>query len=565
MTGFIAKDLKINSWEDIKPYLEKLLDEEITDTNTLENFILKFSDVLGVYREQNARAYINMTCHTDNEDYLKRYEMFNTEIGPKADLILHSIEEKILQHPEYKKLPKERYEQFKLSLEKETKMFRKENVDLDAKLSQLGTKYNQIIGALTVNMNDKEITIPQANVYIKSNDRRLRKEAWSKIIDARYDKKQELDSLFDEMLKLRHQKALNAGFKNYRDFKHEDLHRFDYKPSDVLEFHESIKKYVLPINKQIGDKHRESLGLDKNDYRPWDAAGEPVGKTPLKPFSTSEELLKKAIKVFSKIRPEFGENLIKMKEANLFDLESRKGKAPGGYNYHLEITGMPFIFMNAAGTHSDMTTLMHEGGHAMHSFLTSSEPLINYRHTPSEMAETASMSMELMTSPYWGEFYNDEDLKRARKEHLEDVIQTFPWVAIVDAFQHWVYLNPDHSVEERGRHFSKLMNDFGTGLINWEGYEKYLSSFWHKQLHIFEVPFYYIEYAIAQLGALQIYRNYVNDPKQAINDYIKGLSLGSTVALPKVWEAMNIKFDFSGETVKELMEFVKEELAKLDS
>jgi len=292
-------------------------------------------------------------------------------------------------------------------------------------------------------------------------------------------------------------------------------------------------------------------------------AGEPEGQEALKPFTTGEELLEKSIAIFSELQPQFGENLKAMQAADLFDLESRKGKAPGGYNYGLETTGMPFIFMNAAGTHRNVTTMCHEGGHAMHTFLTNNEPLIHYRDTPSEMAETASMSMELFTSGLWNKFYDEKDHVRARREHLEDIISFFPWCATVDAFQHWIYLNPDHTVEQRDDYFDELNKRFTSGLVNWEGYDHHRRNKWQQQLHIFGMPFYYVEYGIAQLGALQMYRLFKQNPEAALEGYIKGLSLGSSKPLPEVWDTMGIKFDFSEGTLKELVEFVQKELAEL--
>ena len=364
------------------------------------------------------------------------------------------------------------------------------------------------------------------------------------------------------MIKLRHKMAKNAGFKNYRDFKHHDLHRFDYTVDDVLTFHESIEKHVLPLVKKISEVQMKSLGLNKGEFYPWDVHGKPENETALKPFENGKELLEKTVSIFSKIKPEFGENLKKMNENDLFDLDARKGKAPGGYNYGLEVTGMPFIFMNAAGTHTDVVTLMHEGGHAMHTFLTNSEPLFQYRNCPSEMAETASMSMELISSGYWSEFYNEEDHKRARREHLERIVGVFPWVAIIDSFQHWVYTNPEHTTEQRDEHFASLMNRFGSGLVNWDNHYDYLKNTWQKQLHVFSVPFYYIEYAIAQIGALQVYKNFVQDNEKGIQSYIDGLKIGSSKPIPEIWDSMNIKFDFSADTIKELMEFVEKEWEK---
>lgn len=561
-TGFIPPDLKINALSDIKPYLTKLIDDKISSVSELEDFLRKYSDVLSVYREQEARAYIEMTRYTDNEANLKRHEMFTTEISPEVQILTNQIDKKIVESSYYANLDETFYGPFKRSLKRELELFREANVKLEAELSQLGTKYNQITGALTATVEGKEMPLPQAQVYLTRSERPLRQEAWFAMQEERHKVTQELNTLFTDMVKLRDEVAKNAGYKNYRDYKHDDLERFDYTVADVKNFHVAVRDSVLPLAKEISKRHKKKLGLE-NDYRPWDVLGQPQGQEPLKPFKSGAELLEKSITVFSKLRPEFGDNLRKMEASGLFDLESRKGKAPGGYNYGLEVTGMPFIFMNAAGTHRDMVTLMHEGGHAMHTFLTAKEPLIFYRDTPSEMAETASMSMELMTSSLWSAFYNDEDLVRARREHLEDIISFFPWCAIVDKFQHWIYENPLHTASERDSYYVSLLDEFGTGTVSWSGLEDFRRSGWHKQLHIFEVPFYYIEYGIAQLGSLQVYRNFVRDPQKALDGYIAGLKLGSSKPLPEVWKAMGIQFDFSPVMIRELMEFVQDELERL--
>lgn len=561
-TNYIPKDLTINNWSDIKPYFDKLVSENVASTADLETFLIHYSDVLSVFQEQNARAYIDMTRHTDDKERVKRHETFATTIAPQVDKVSNNIHRKIAESPFFESLPSPRYDQFKREIRRELELFREENVALDARLSKLKSDYGQLAGSLMVKWNGKKITLPRAAAYLESNDRDLRRRAWMAIMESRFAAKNEHDKILNDMIALRHQKAVNAGYKNYRDFQHDNRHRFDYTVDDVLAFHNAIEKHTIPLLKKIVKKHRERLGLS-DDYRPWDTAGKPRDEAPLKPFQSGRELLEKTIRIFSKIRPEFGDNLKTMDEKGLFDVESRSGKAPGGYNYALEVTGMPFIFMNAAGLHRDVVTLMHEGGHAMHTFLTNDEPLIQYRNCPSEVTETASMSMELITSPYWNEFYNETDFIRARREHLEGIVGLFPWVAIIDAFQHWIYTHPQHSPQERDAHFDSLMERFGTGLINWEGLKKYRRNQWQKQLHIFEVPFYYIEYAIAQLGALQIYRNYTQNPQEAVSAYIRGLKLGGSRPISEVWQATNIRFDFSEETLKELMEFVEKEWEKL--
>ncbi|MCP5464572.1 MAG: M3 family oligoendopeptidase [Deltaproteobacteria bacterium] len=564
LSGFIPADLQINSWDDLKPYFEKLLHQDIKSVEDLERLIVHYSEAISVYHEQNARSYINMTCHTNNEDYVKRHELFAVELGPKLETICNQIDKKITASDFFKNLPEERYACYKQSIARDLELFREKNVNVQAELSKMVSEFEQLAGKLMVEYDGEKLPIPMVSKKLLSSDRSEREKAWFAIQDTRYQSKDEHDQLFDQMIKKRHELATNAGYKNFRDYKHDALHRFDYTVKDVLQFQESIEELVVPLANKLLEKQKNKLGIT-DSFRPWDSSGKPKDEKPLEPFEKAEELLGKTKDIFAKLDPQFKDNLQKMDDAKLFDLESRANKAPGGYNYGLEITGMPFIFMNAAGTHRDVVTLMHEGGHAMHTFLTNNEPLINYRNTPSEMAETASMSMELLTAKHWGEFYNEEDFKRARQEHMEGVIDTFPWVATVDAFQHWVYTNPEHTVEDRDGEFEKLMQRFGGTCVDWSGLEKYRRNFWQKQLHIFSVPFYYIEYAIAQIGALQVYRNFKKDEKAGLEAYKRGLSLGSSKPLPQVWEAMGIKFDFSKNNLKALMDFVSEELASLGS
>lgn len=561
-SGFIPTDLKINSWQDLKPYYDKLQQVPIQSTQDLATVLIYFSELQSVFAEQSARAYIAMTCHTDDPELVKRHELFSVVIAPEVEIAQNEIEKQIVKNSFFEKLPDERYATLKRELKRNLEMFREANVELDAQLSKLASDYGQIAGAITAHIDGEDLPLPVASTRLESPDRAKRQAAWLAIQETRWAHKNQLDALFDNMIHLRHQVALNAGYQNHRDYEHDAKQRFDYSVDDVLRFHDAIEKHVVPLMTAIEKQHRDRLGL-ANDYRPWDTEAKPTNEKPLTPFTQAEELLTKTITIFSRLKTEFGDNLRAMQKAELFDLEARHAKAPGGYNYGLEVTGMPFIFMNAAGAHKDTITLMHEGGHAMHSFLTNSEPLIQYRGTPSEMAETASMGMELMSSVHWDEFYAPEDVKRARREHLEDIIGTFPWVAIVDAFQHWIYTNPQHSHDERDAHFNSLMDRFGTGLINWSDLEKFRRNLWQKQLHIFEVPFYYIEYAIAQIGALQVYRNFCKNPAEGLNSYICGLKLGSSKPLPQVWNAMNIRFDFSEAMLKDLMVFVKEELGRL--
>ncbi|RYG19600.1 MAG: M3 family oligoendopeptidase, partial [Chitinophagaceae bacterium] len=423
-------------------------------------------------------------------------------------------------------------------------------------------KYQGITGAMSVEINGQEYTLEQASIFIKDLNREVRENAWKTIQQRRLIDKDDLNILFDELIKLRNQVALNAGFENYRDYMFQALGRFDYTPQDCYDFANAIEKEIVPILKEQAEKRREALGLES--LKPWDLEVSVSGKAALKPFNNGEELIDKSIACFNAIDLKLGEKLATMKANNLFDVESRKGKAPGGYNYPLAETGAPFIFMNSANSLRDLTTMVHEGGHAIHTFLTANLELNDFKHCPSEVAELASMSMELISMDNWDVYFdNEEDLIRAKKEQLADVLKTLPWVAVIDQFQHWIYTNPNHTAADREETFKQIYNRFGAGFADWTDLDQQFGNVWQKQLHLFEVPFYYIEYAIAQLGAIAVWKNYKENPEKALEQYLAALALGYTKPMNEIYETAGIKFDFSAEYVEELAAFVKEELEKL--
>ena len=402
----------------------------------------------------------------------------------------------------------------------------------------------------------------QASVYLKGTDREKRKEAFEKVNVRRAEDKEKLDILLDELIEKRQKVAGNAGFENFRDYKFQSMGRFDYTKEDCFNFHESIAQEIVPLIADIQKERKENLGLEV--LKPWDMSVDPNGNEPLKPFDGGEELLDKCIECFDKIRPYYGNCLRKMKEMGHLDLVSRKGKAPGGFMYPLYESGVPFIYMNAVGLLRDAVTMVHEGGHAIHSFYTKDMELTAFKSTPSEVAELASMSMELISMEHWDVFFsNKEEWKRARKEQLQGVLETLPWVAMVDEFQHWLYENKNHSHDERHDKWLSISKQYGTGMVDWSGYEAYKKTAWQRQLHIYEVPFYYIEYGMAQLGAIAVWRNYKQNSEKALDAYDTALKLGYTKSIGDIYEAANVKFDFSADYVKELAAFVQAELNAL--
>jgi oligoendopeptidase F len=415
---------------------------------------------------------------------------------------------------------------------------------------------------MMVEIDGVEKTLQQASAHLESTNREEREKVYHKIASKRLSLKEDLNKLFNQLIEKRHQVAINANFKNFRDYSFASLGRFDYSPADCFEFHEAVAETVVPILNELASKRKNALGLDS--LKPWDKAVDPQGRKPLKPFETGQDLLEKTIRVFDKLDPFLGNCLKEMVKLNRFDLDSRKGKNPGGYNYPLEESGFPFIFMNAAGQVRDMVTLLHEGGHAVHSILDKDLPINAFRNVPSEVAELASMSMELITMDYWNEYFSDpEEEKRAKIKHLEDILETLPWVATIDAFQHWIYENPQHSIEEREAAWLKIYSKFSDTVTDWSGLEVNKANVWQKQLHLFEVPFYYIEYAIAQLGALAVWRNYCQNPQKALDQYLNALALGYTVPMKEIYATAGIEFNFSKKYISELMEFLKEKINAL--
>lgn len=558
---YIPQELNI-TWENLEPLFTELQNRKITSTAELEHWLKDRSELEAALEEDFAWRYIKMSCDTANEELVKNFQYFATEIEPKISPLANELNKKFVESPFMDDLDKEKYFVYSRAVKKALELYRDENIELFTELQVKQQKYQSTTGAMSVELNGREYTLEQASIFIKDLNREVRENAWKTIQQRRLIDKDDLNVLFDELIKLRNQVALNAGFENYRDYMFQALGRFDYTPQDCYDFANAIEKEIVPILKEQAEKRREALGLEV--LKPWDLEVSISGKPALKPFNNGEELIDKSIACFNAIDEKLGSKLATMKANNLFDVESRKGKAPGGYNYPLAETGAPFIFMNSANSLRDLTTMVHEGGHAIHTFLTADLELNDFKHCPSEVAELASMSMELISMDNWDVYFdNEEDLNRAKKEQLADVLKTLPWVAVIDQFQHWIYTNPNHTAADREETFKQIFNRFGAGFADWTDLEQQFGNGWQKQLHLFEVPFYYIEYAIAQLGAIAVWKNYKENPEKALEQYLAALSLGYTKPMNEIYETAGIKFDFSAEYVKELASFVKTELEKL--
>ncbi|HET9430701.1 MAG TPA: M3 family oligoendopeptidase, partial [Chitinophagaceae bacterium] len=490
------------------------------------------------------------------------FNFFMMEIQPKIQPFTDRLNKKLVNSPFTSELDKKKYFTYLRNVKKNIDLFREANIPLQAELNVMQQQYGVIAGKMTIEVRGKEYTLQQAAKFLEDPDRKLREEVYRKISDRRLQDKNEISHLYSTLVKKRNQVALNAGFANYRDFRFIELGRFDYTSEDCFQFHEAVKLHVMPLVNQVYDAKREKLGLDT--LRPWDIDAEPEGIQPLRPFKTGEELTEKTIKCLNRLRPFFGDCLKKMKAMGHLDLESRKGKAPGGYNCPLAESGAPFIFMNAAGQLDDVTTMVHEGGHAIHSFLSHDLELTGFKEYPTEIAEVASMAMELLSMNHWDVFFsNKEELLRAKEQHLERVITLFPWIAAIDKFQHWVFEHPEHSEEQRNDRWLEILDEFSSTAIDFSGLDEYRRYAWQRQLHLFEVPFYYIEYGIAQLGAIGLWKQYKKDPETAITNYITALDMGATLTLPELYQKAGLGFDFSPGYISELMSFVKDELDTL--
>ncbi len=559
---YIPADLKMQ-WENLEPIFNELVNRSLNSVSELGQWLRDRSEIEAALEEDFAWRYIRMTCDTTDEKLLNDFQFFATEIEPKIAPLTNELNQKFIHCPFAEELDKTKYFVYVRGIKKALELFREENIPLLTQIQVEQQKYQGITGSMSVKLGDQEYTLEQAAVFLKDTDRKVRQEAWEAITARRLEDKEKLDELFNSLLKLRHQVALNAGFENFRDYMFQALGRFDYSPKDCYDFHQAIQEEMVPLLRVQAGKRLKSLVL--NELKPWDMDVDISGKPALKPFINGEELIEKSIQCFHGLSPYIGERLEIMKANGFFDVESRKGKAPGGYNYPLAESGAPFIFMNSAGTFRDLTTMVHEGGHAVHTFISSTLELNDFKHLPSEVAELASMSMELISMDHWDKFFdNSEDLIRAKKDQLKDVLKTLPWVAVVDQFQHWIYTNPEHTSLERSEAWTNIFEPFGNNFTDWSEHQPALKNLWQKQLHIFEVPFYYIEYGIAQLGAIAVWKNYKENPEKGLSDYLEALKLGYTKTIKEIYETAGIEFSFTAAYVKELADFVRQELDKLE-
>ena len=559
---FVSENLVIDSWGKIKSLFDNLVEREISNANELEKWMLDRSELEAVLEEDMAWRYIKMNIDTTDKKLGERFSFWIKEIAPKTAPYSHKLNLKLVESPFLKDLEREKYRIYLRSVNKKIEIFHEENIPLFTTMEQKQQEYGAISAKMSIEVNGEKLTMQKAAQLLKSTDRVKREDVYNKINTRRLQDEKALDDLFDELIALRQQIAKNAGFDNYRDYMFAAMGRFDYTPKDCFSFHDAIAQEIVHIINSFEQKRKDKLGY--TSYKPWDTAVDVDGLAPLEPFEGGTQLTDLSVECFNRLRPYFGECLSTMKAMKHLDLESKNGKAPGGFMYPLYEIGVPFIYMNAVGSQRDLVTMVHEGGHAVHSFLSRDLAMTEFKSTPSEVAELASMAMELLSMDHWDVFYkNADDLKRAKLEQLEKALETLPWVASIDKFQHWIYTNK-HTAQQRKEKWLEISAKLGNQIIDWEGNENVHANLWQRQLHLYEVPFYYIEYGMAQLGAIAMWRSYKELGENGLDNYMEALKLGYTKSISEIYETAGIKFDFSAQYVKELSDFIKEELSKLE-
>jgi oligoendopeptidase F len=549
------------AWEDVLPFYEELAARPL-DSGNVEEWLADWSRFESLLSEASALASFAYTCDTSDPDREAAQLRFGTQISPKAQEQRVRLQERLVKLGYVRAGLETMVERFRNQMQ----IFSEANVPLSAELSKLTTEWSKLIGAMTVEWDGAEKTPSQLLPFLESADRDVRERAFKVRATPYIEKRDTIAGIFDRMYDLRRQTARNAGFDNFRDYAHQEKNRFSYTPEDCMRFHAAVEEAVLPAAERIHERRRLEMKLER--LRPWDTAVDPRGRPALEPFADIATLIDRAASVFGHVDSDFRGYYETMVDAKLLDLENRKGKAPGAYSQTLSFRKQPLIFMNAVGVDDDVRTLLHESGHAFHSFEASRLPLLFQRHPGSEMAEVASMSMELLASPFIdkssGGYYSDEDVRRSRADLLEGIVLFFPHCASVDAFQQWIYVDEaGRNANARDAKWLELRRRFEGNAVDWSGLDKERIARWYQQPHFFSSPFYYIEYGIAQLGALQVWRNSMSDRKEAVRKYRAALSLGATESLPELFKAAGARLIFDSAGMRELITLVEEELAKV--
>ncbi len=537
-------------WNESNKLFDELNQRPVVSVRGLEVWLQDESELSEAIYEAWEIRYIRMTCRTDDAEREKAYLDYVENLQPKAKERSFDLDRKFVGSPLRKQLDPDRYLVLNRKKENSVSLFRKDSLELEKEEARLGQQYEKLTGAMTVSYQGQERTMQQMARYVDDVNRDTREEAWVLAVGRRLKDRESLTKQYSDLITLRQKIAENAGFDNYRDYAFRRREKFDYTPDDCFQYHQAVEQHVVPLVRSLNENRQKRLGVEV--LRPWDMQVDPDGRPALRPFKTATELIQGCGRIFDQIDAEFGRDFRRMVELNLLDLDSRPAKAPGAYCYELAEVRLPFVFVNAVGRDNDVRTLLHETGHAFHTFATRDRGyhfLYSGENIPSEFAEVASQTMELIGGTYLeGTFYNHDDALRSEHLELETVVGLLAWVAIIDAFQHWIYTNPNHSEEEREEFWLKLHKRFG-GTESWEGYEVALRSVWQRQMHLYINPFYYIDYAIAMLGALGLWTRFQKDQQDAIGAYKRALALGGSRPLPELFKAADLPFDFGPDTV----------------
>ena len=562
---FVPADFDPAEWSQVQPLYQQLLDRPLESAETIEAWLADYSELSAVLGEYGSRRNIDHACHTDDDEIEKAYLHWVEQIAPKLSPLGNQLQKKYLESPALGELDPDRYDILTREWKASFELFREANIPLITEVTKLNSQYDKTIGAMEVDYDGKTQTLQQLARYQEETDRAVRQETWELSANRRLQDADKLDQIFQDMFERREQMAKNADCENYLDYSWKSWQRFDYSPGDCRDFADAIEAVVMPRIKELDEQRKQELGVDT--LRPWDGAVDVKGRGPLRPFDADEvkSLVTGTTEVFRRIDPSLAEDFGSLEFGRNLDLESRKGKRAGGFQSSLSECKQPFIFMNAAGLQRDVDTLLHEGGHAFHfQWASRSEPLVFLQHAPLEFCEVASMSMELMGCDHYGVFYDDQQqADRAKRKQLEGIIRFFPWMATIDMFQHWIYSHPGHGIEQRTEAWKEISGRFTSPVLDYSGYEQTFAKRWHAQLHLFHIPFYYVEYGIAQLGALQMWAKYRDDPRETLAGYRRGLTLGGTKPLPELFSAAGINFDFTRETLEPLIDAAASELDKL--
>jgi oligoendopeptidase F len=556
--NYVPQQLDPSDWSQLEPIHNELIDRSINSREDLEHWLADFSELMCVMFEYRTRRDIELSCHVDDKELERRFFQFVEEIEPKSRPLTFRMFKKYLASPFRSQLTDRKFRILDRIWQAEVDIYRDENIPLQTEETKLVNEFDKLNGAMVIHFRGKDYTPQQMAKFLEEPDRATRQESWELTNRRRLQDREALDAIFDSLLALRQKMATNAGFADYRAYKWIEKKRFDYTPEDCARFAESVARYVVPLVDQLDRNRAKDLGLDR--LRPWDLSVDPKNRPALKPFdpANTDDFISRTKQIFDRLSPQLGAQFESLRTHDNLDLDSRKGKRPGGYQANLDEVRQPFIFMNAAGVHRDVETLLHEGGHAFHSMHTT-EPNVFLRQPTEEFCEVASMAMELFADEHLDAFYSPADAQRAKRKHLEGIIRILPWIATIDQFQHWLYTHPGHARDQRTQQWLDLDQQFASK-VDWSGYEEVRQAYWQRQLHLFHVPFYYIEYGIAQLGALQLWMKSKEDPRAALSNYRAALKLGGTRSIPDLFTAAGIQFDFSEKTLRPLMAAIGEEL-----